>query len=90
MNPSLEQIEKRLQALENVSNGNAYQKLVNTLIQSATDVANAEVEVDVTVSIGDGSDTIQVLDFPDRWLRVLYNGKTYRVPAYLESLDASR
>lgn len=89
-------IEERVTKLENNENNNTFQKVVNRLIQDVTDVDDDTVTVTVsdtvTIPSGGGSDTvnIDVIDFPDKWLRILYNGRTYRIPAYLESEDSSR
>lgn len=87
MKPELEQ---RVSMLEKNENNSAFQAVLNRIITGVTDVNDGDVARDVNVTIGEGSDTIQVLDYPDKWLRVQFNGKTYRVPAYLETEDATR
>lgn len=63
-----------------------FQTFMNRLIQDVTLVTDANVSRTVSTT----GDSAEVLDYPDRWLRVLHNGRTYRIPAYLESEDASR
>jgi hypothetical protein len=92
MESEIEQLRKRVEALEKVQNREAYSTLVNLLIQTATDVTDADVSVTVSDSVGEDGGTVSfnILDFPDKWLRVLYNGRVYRVGGYLESEDATR
>lgn len=68
--------------------------LANTFlnVRQRSDVTNSNVKVTKTVTIGagGGSDTVDILDFPDRWIYVYLDGKLHRVGAWLEENDGSR
>lgn len=76
-----EELDKRITALEKVQNNQMYSLFVNRLIQNVDPVT--DTDIDVTVALTGEAQNITVLDYPDKFLRVLHNGKTYLVPAYL-------
>lgn len=81
MSPELEQLQRRVEALERIENNDAYTRHINRLIQRAENVVDADIDRSITVGVDGG--TFAVLDYPDKFLRVQYNGKLYLVPAYL-------
>lgn len=84
-----EDMKQRLEALENARNINALKLQQDYLIKDAVPVTDTDIEVEIPVS-GGGGGTVTAPDFPDYWLRVIYNGQVYRCAAYLERLDSSR
>ena len=82
-----ELLKKQVEALENVTNLDFIQKLLDYLIQDTPDVVNADVLATFT---DDNGDDVDALDFPDRWVRLRLNGKLYRLGAWLEELDTAR
>lgn len=57
-------------------------------VRNRSDVTNSDVDVTATIGVGGG--TVNMLDFPDRWIYVLIDGKLHRIGAWLEENDASR
>lgn len=76
-----EELDKRITALEKVQNNQMYSLFINRLIQNVDPVVDANLYLNIALS--GNAEAIDVLDFPDKFLRVQYNGKTYLVPAYL-------
>jgi len=75
------ELDSRITALEKVQNNNMYALFVNRLIQNIDAVLDTDIDRDVVV--GPDGGTFQVLDYPDKFLRIIHNGKIYLVPAYL-------
>ncbi len=82
-----EELQRKVTALENVTNLQFVQKLLDYLIQDTPDVVDLDVLATYTDSNGD---TAQALDVPDRWVRLRLNGKLYRLGAWLEEFDSTR
>ena len=77
-----EDMQKRIDDLENVKNNNTIQLTVDTLVKRVTTVTDTDIDRMITVGIGGG--TFDVLDYPDMWLVFKYKGKLYRMGAYEE------
>ena len=77
-----EALQNEVRLLKNSENTNANELIIDTLIQRATGVVDANVNV--STSIGVDGVTVDAFDYPDFFLQFKYKGKLYRVPAYNE------
>lgn len=95
MNPLEQQVqdlEQRITELEQGQNINSIERILQYLVVDTPNTVDASVTLTVTDTVGPdgGTVSLDVLDFPDKWFRVRYNGEIYRLAAYLERLDSSR
>lgn len=75
-------LQKRVLELENTTNLDAYKSFLDLLVKDKPDVDTTQI--DRTISIGAGGGSAQVLDYPNRWVRIILDGKIYRLGAWLE------
>jgi len=92
MNPEIEALNRRITELEQAQNLNAINSLLQVIIKDAPTVTDADVTLTVSDTVGPdgGTVSVDVLDFPDRWIELRYKGEIYRLPAYLKRLDSAR
>lgn len=83
-----EELQKRVTAIENGQSLQTYNNLIRQFVKDKPTVTDADVDTSLVVPMGGG--TFQILDFPDRWVRVILDGKVYRLGAWLEENDAAR
>ena len=94
----VEDLEREIQNMKrglNIDVANGLERNLATTflnVRTRSDVTNSDVKVTKTITIGaDGeSDTVDILDFPDRWVYVYLDGKLHRMAAWLEEFDGSR
>lgn len=95
MNPleqKIEDLTRRIAELEQAQNLNAVDSFMQVLVKDMPLVTDADVTLQVSDSVGaeGGTVTLDVLDFPDRWIVLRYGGELHRIPSYLQRLDSSR
>ena len=84
----VEELQRRVKALESGENNNAIDAVSIVTIPKVVEAVTTGSETtngllrEITVTIGDGSDTIEVLDYPDNILLYKYRGKIYAIPSY--------
>ena len=90
----LENLEKEIQDLKQGLNIDIAAGLERNLSQTFMNVRNrsgvTNDDVKVTATIGMGGGTVDILDYPDRWIYVYIDEKLHRVGAWLEENDAGR
>lgn len=79
-----EEMEARIKKLESTENEMAYQGVIRKFIKRMPNVPDTAVDrlITITIGAGGGSDTEQILDYPDYWFEVEFNGSLYWVPLY--------
>ena len=92
MNPQvkkeIEDLKKRLSSLEQNKNRSATQSILKDFVIGGVDVAEEDIthntNYTVTIGEGGGSDSIIVttVDTPTKFLKVKFQGRVYKLPAY--------
>jgi len=58
------------------------ERITDELIKTRKPESDSELQRNVSIVVGDGSTTIQVLDYPDSFFEFRYKGTLYRIPLY--------
>ncbi len=84
----IKELEKRIKALEDMENINFIKRLREQVFgqpSSSNDTA-VDTTISITIGAGGGTDTADVLDFPDGFLEAIRpNGDRVLIPTYLKS-----
>lgn len=88
----IQALKQRIEALESGQNISANKLMMEYFIKNITDVTDADVDrtISITIGAGGGTDTEQILDYPDKWIEFRYNGEIFRIGAWLKRLDSAR
>lgn len=88
MEEQIKQLEKRIKELEEMRNTDFIKKMREQIFGQPKGANDAAVDVTLSITIGadGGTDTEQILDFPDGFLEAIRpNGDRVLIPTYLKS-----
>lgn len=75
----MEQLEQTVQQLSQIQRQENIEKIDDELVLNTSEVSSANVTRTAT---GSASGSVDVLDYPDKWLLRKHKGVVYLVPAY--------